>query len=160
MCDQVIIFGTDVPGLKQEAFEAAVCLLDSHDLVFGPARDGGYYMVGMKHPHAAIFQNVDWSTPAVLSASVAIAQHHRLAVPVPLGLPQLIDIDVVKVRPMHACCFEHIHSCGLPCTQFLHREATCLFVKDLKGWVQECSEAEMATPIWTAAHQLKSVEYE
>lgn len=104
LCDQVIIFGTDVPGLKQDAFEAAVGLLDSHDLVFGPARDGGYYMVGMKDPHAAIFHNVDWSTAAVLSTSVAIAQHHGLAVPVPLGLPQLTDIDVIKVRPICALC--------------------------------------------------------
>ena len=101
MCEQVIIFGTDVPGLKQGAFDEAVGLLDTHDVVFGPARDGGYYLVGLKHPHAAIFQNVEWSTSTVLSTTIANAQRHYLVVADPLRLPQLIDIDVVQVRLQH-----------------------------------------------------------
>lgn len=101
MCGQVIIFGTDVPGLKQSTFNEAVGLLDTNDVVLGPARDGGYYLVGLKHPHAAIFQNVEWSTSTVLSTTISNAQRHYLVVADPLRLPQLIDIDVVQVRLQH-----------------------------------------------------------
>lgn len=93
----MIIFGTDVPGLRQDAFEEAIMQLDTYDVVLGPSQDGGYYLVGMKQPQPAIFQNVQWSTPTVLSNTVAKAQQHQISVPDPLGLPQLLDIDFITV---------------------------------------------------------------
>eukprot|EP00892_Ulva_mutabilis_P003183 jgi/Ulvmu1/12866/UM098_0051.1 len=91
----VVIFGTDVPGLQKDIFDAAVSQLDTHDAVLGPSHDGGYYMIGMKQPQPAIFQDVQWSTSAVLSTTLAAAQEHGITVPDPMRLPKLLDIDFI-----------------------------------------------------------------
>lgn len=99
---QAIIFGTDVPGLSHKVFEAAVAQLDTYDVVLGPSKDGGYYMVGMKKPQPAIFQDVQWSTPTVLLKTLNKAREYEIAIPDPLGLPELMDIDLITVRKQ--CC--------------------------------------------------------
>jgi len=47
-CDKAIVMGTDIPDVEAEHVDAAVRLLDYHDVVFGPAADGGYYLLGVK----------------------------------------------------------------------------------------------------------------
>ena len=59
-------------------------------LVLGPATDGGYYLVGLKRPHARLFEAVRWSTPAVLSTTLERAA--EIGLPVTL-LPAWYDID-------------------------------------------------------------------
>jgi uncharacterized protein len=59
-----IIVGSDIPGIEARHIADAFNLLGRHDVVFGPAEDGGYWLVGMKRrPHVpAIFDGVPWST--------------------------------------------------------------------------------------------------
>ena len=63
---RVVIVGTDVPSLPiihyRQAFEA----LAQHDVVLGPAVDGGYYLIGLKTPRPELFHDMPWSTGQVL----------------------------------------------------------------------------------------------
>lgn len=71
---KVLALNTDGPSLPGEYLSQAVALLDGHDLVLGPGEDGGYYLVGMKQPQAAIFQDIPWSTSEVLERTLRQAR--------------------------------------------------------------------------------------
>lgn len=62
----VLIVGTDVPSLPLELYKQAMTLLDSHDLVLGPALDGGYYLIALNRPVPELFTGIPWSTDQVL----------------------------------------------------------------------------------------------
>ncbi|MDX2253028.1 MAG: TIGR04282 family arsenosugar biosynthesis glycosyltransferase [Nitrospira sp.] len=64
---QVVIVGTDVPSLPLEQYKQAFTLLGSHDLVLGPALDGGYYLIGLNRPTPELFTGIPWSTEQVLN---------------------------------------------------------------------------------------------
>lgn len=70
---QVVLVGTDIPGLTAEIIEQAFCALHERDLVFGPSVDGGYWLVGMTKPEN-IFDGIVWSRPDVLETSLALAR--------------------------------------------------------------------------------------
>ncbi|KAJ9523069.1 hypothetical protein QJQ45_023936, partial [Haematococcus lacustris] len=53
---KVIIVGSDVPGLSVAVLEAAVRALDEHEVVLGPAVDGGYYLLGLTRVVPQLFQ--------------------------------------------------------------------------------------------------------
>jgi uncharacterized protein len=87
---KVLVIGTDCPDLDPDLLEGAFARLDRADAVIGPAADGGYYLVGMKHPIAEIFQGIPWSTPATLSATLARAAAAGVSV---VLLDERRDID-------------------------------------------------------------------
>lgn len=87
----VIIIGTDVPAIRplhiQQAFEA----LGRHDAVFGPAADGGYWLVGVspRGRRLNLFRNVRWSTEHALADTMRnIGNVYKTAL-----LETLEDID-------------------------------------------------------------------
>ena len=58
----IVVIGTDCPQLNQKDIAAAFKALKSHDTVFGPAEDGGFWLIGMHAPlKKDIFSNVRWS---------------------------------------------------------------------------------------------------
>ena len=63
---QVLIIGTDAPTLPLDHVKQALTRLEQHDLVLGPALDGGYYLIGLKRPIQALFHDIPWSTDQVL----------------------------------------------------------------------------------------------
>ena len=63
---RVLIIGTDVPTLPLEHVKQALTMLEQHDLVLGPALDGGYYLIGLTRPIQALFRDISWSTDQVL----------------------------------------------------------------------------------------------
>ena len=63
---QVLLVGTDVPTLPLDHFKQALTALEPHDLVLGPALDGGYYLIGLKRPAPELFADIPWSTDQVL----------------------------------------------------------------------------------------------
>ena len=70
----VCIIGGDIPGIEKIHIARAFAALGSHEAVFGPAPDGGYWLVGMKRvtrPPATLFVGVRWSSPHALSDSIA-----------------------------------------------------------------------------------------
>ena len=68
-----VLVGADIPALDAGHIAEAFRLLGRHDLVFGPAEDGGFWLVGARHPKhlPAIFQRVRWSSPFALADALA-----------------------------------------------------------------------------------------
>jgi rSAM/selenodomain-associated transferase 1 len=93
---RVLIVGSDHPTLPPEHLARGLAALERTgiDIVFGPSRDGGYYAVGVRReswPRAgAAFEDVPWSTPGVLTASLERARGAGLAVAL---LPDWYDVD-------------------------------------------------------------------
>ena len=91
-CSGLVIVGTDIPELSVEILSEAFASLDDNnvDVVLGPAEDGGYYLIGMRHAYLQLFQGISWSTDSVLSTTRSIAAANGLKVHL---LRQLRDID-------------------------------------------------------------------
>lgn len=67
---KVVIIGADSPALPSEWIDEAFVGLDEKDVVLGPTLDGGYYLVGLKSPEPALFENVAWSTESVMATTL------------------------------------------------------------------------------------------
>jgi len=61
-----VLIGGDIPGLEATHIAEAFALLGRHDVVFGPANDGGFWLVGCRH-RPPRFGQVRWSSPHALS---------------------------------------------------------------------------------------------
>jgi hypothetical protein len=86
----VVIIGIDCPDLNAQLIAQAFQALCQHDLVLGPAQDGGYYLIGLRRLIPELFTGISWSTAEVLQQTLSIAQKLELAVAL---LPLLSDID-------------------------------------------------------------------
>lgn len=78
----VLIIGGDIPGLNPRHIERAFRALGGNDAVFGPATDGGYWLIGLKRRAAvpaALFHGVRWSSPHALCDTVASLPGARIA---------------------------------------------------------------------------------
>lgn len=67
----VIFFGADTPDLELRHIEQAIAALQTHDVVIGPADDGGYYLIGMRAPLPQLLTDMPWSTDRVLPETLA-----------------------------------------------------------------------------------------
>ena len=67
----VVIIGSDAPTLPRAELHRALDALVSHDVVLGPARDGGYWLIGARVPVPELFSDIPWSTPEVLPRTLA-----------------------------------------------------------------------------------------
>ncbi|HKR63054.1 MAG TPA: TIGR04282 family arsenosugar biosynthesis glycosyltransferase [Thermoanaerobaculia bacterium] len=89
---KIVAIGVDAPTLSRDLIDHAFALLDSCEFVIGPATDGGYYLIGCRALafDPAIFQDIEWSTPRVFSATMQkiAAMQRTVAV-----LPERYDID-------------------------------------------------------------------
>ena len=85
-----VLIGSDSPTLPSNLLRAGQRLLATHDVVLGPAEDGGYYLVGMNRPQLAIFEGIDWGESVVLEQTLARAASAGLRV---ATLPYWYDID-------------------------------------------------------------------
>jgi len=88
--NRVVIIGTDCPGLNADIIMNAFTKLKSHDVVIGPAEDGGYYLLGMKLCYSDLFENISWSTNAVFDETRLKCEALHLDYSL---LPILRDID-------------------------------------------------------------------
>jgi rSAM/selenodomain-associated transferase 1 len=90
---RVVLVGTDVPSLPLTYFQQAFEALASHDLVLGPAQDGGYYLIGLTRPAGGLFENIPWSSDRVLAATRERADKAGLRIS---SLPVWRDIDTIE----------------------------------------------------------------
>jgi uncharacterized protein len=67
---QVVIIGSDCPGLTSFVIEDAFDKLDTTDVIIGPSSDGGYYLLGLTHLVPELFKNKKWSTDTVLADTI------------------------------------------------------------------------------------------
>ena len=86
--EKVVIMGTDLLDIDTNTIENAFQQLDKHDVVIGPAEDGGYYLMGMNHFIPEVFDNVEWSTSEVLEKTLEKLKHKSVML-----LDEKNDID-------------------------------------------------------------------
>lgn len=95
---RAVIIGSDCPGLTVAILEQAFCRLQGCDLVLGPARDGGYYLIGLTEPRPSLFTDIAWGTATVLQQTLDRARSLTIS-----QLPPLHDID----RPEDLAHLDH-----------------------------------------------------
>ena len=86
----VMIIGGDIPAIEPSHIAQAFRLLGRADAVFGPATDGGYWLVGLKRTLAALnaFADVRWSGPHALADTLANLDGKKIALAATLS-----DVD-------------------------------------------------------------------
>lgn len=94
--DAVCVVGTDIPGLDEATLRRAFGALDTHDVVIGPATDGGYYLIGMSRTRPELFEAIPWSTARVLERTLRRANAMGLSVAI---LDPRTDVDTVDDVP-------------------------------------------------------------
>lgn len=88
-----VVVGTDVPELDANYVARALAALNDADVVIGPVEDGGYCLIGMNEPRAALFQGIDWGTGEVCAQTIRKANGLGLRV---ATLNTLWDVDDAK----------------------------------------------------------------
>ena len=88
--ERVVIIGSDCPEVKTADIRTAWKELQTHDLVVGPAVDGGYWLIGLRASQADLFRDINWSSDQVLAQTLAQARKQALRIQV---LRILTDID-------------------------------------------------------------------
>lgn len=87
--EQIILIGSDLPEISEEMITKGFEALKQSQLVFGPAQDGGYYLIGMNELSPLLFQNKPWSQPNLLQATLFEINDYSL-------LTELNDIDTIE----------------------------------------------------------------
>lgn len=95
--ERVVIIGTDCPGLNAHFITEAFQQLHFHDLVLGPALDGGYYLIGLRCFIPELFTDINWGTTEVLHQTINIARMLDKSV---TYLPRLADVDRPEDLPI------------------------------------------------------------
>jgi rSAM/selenodomain-associated transferase 1 len=70
----VAIIGSDCPEVRTSDVRSAWAELRTHDLVVGPAIDGGYWLIGLRSPQPALFEEITWSSEQVLGQTLQRAR--------------------------------------------------------------------------------------
>ena len=91
--NKVIIIGSDCYELNSKTIRLAFEVLEDNDMVVGPAKDGGYYLLGMKEFLPQLFAGKTYSTESVLKELLEEAEELELSV---YQLPTLNDIDTLE----------------------------------------------------------------
>lgn len=91
--EKVVIIGSDCYELTAEIIEDAFSALDNHNVVLGPAHDGGYYLLGMDRHYPHLFKDKAWSTSDVLLDTILDLKKLKLSYQM---LPTLNDVDEEK----------------------------------------------------------------
>lgn len=90
----VVIVGGDIPGITRGHVWRAFAALGSSQAVFGPAPDGGYWLIGLKRTNAVpggLFKGVRWSTAYTLTDTTATLGGHSIS-----KVDMLRDVDTVR----------------------------------------------------------------
>ncbi|MFK7786804.1 MAG: TIGR04282 family arsenosugar biosynthesis glycosyltransferase [Crocinitomicaceae bacterium] len=68
--EQIVGVGSDLPDLTSHIIEKGLNELNENEAVFGPAEDGGYYLIGMSSMLECIFENKPWSTEQLFDVTL------------------------------------------------------------------------------------------
>ncbi len=86
----VVVIGSDCPDVQPEDIQRAWHSLATADLALGPARDGGYWLIGLTQAQPRLFAEMPWSTAEVLPQTLGRADALGLRV---ARLRELADVD-------------------------------------------------------------------
>jgi len=87
----VVLIGGDIPGVRQSHIARAFAKLGSHNMVFGPAGDGGFWLVGARGVMPrTVFEDVNWSSGTTLAETLATVGTAPVAL-----IDTLSDVDTL-----------------------------------------------------------------
>jgi uncharacterized protein len=91
-CSRAVLVGADCPDLPVDILREAFDHLKTHGAVVGPAKDGGYYLIGFSSSGipGELFKGIEWGTSGVFEATMAVLRKYRIDVHI---LPLWNDID-------------------------------------------------------------------
>ena len=87
----IVIIGSDIYDLDETDLSEAFESLEQHEYVIGPARDGGYYLLGMKESTPELFREKSWGTDSVFYDTIQNLENRDVKL-----LPVRNDIDVFE----------------------------------------------------------------
>ncbi len=87
---KIVLIGSDLPDINTTHITKGIEALNESEVVFGPAEDGGYYLVGMSKMNNEIFTKKPWSQPNLLNETLQELQSNQTSVGI---LDVLNDID-------------------------------------------------------------------
>ena len=91
--EKVILIGSDLPDISKDILNQGLSALNKNDVVFGPAEDGGYYLIGLTKPHYQVFNNKPWSQPNLLETTLNDLKNQNIKFTL---LETLNDIDTFE----------------------------------------------------------------
>jgi len=94
---KVVIAGSDIYELTSEDIKDSFTALETDDFVMGPAKDGGYYLLGMKQLNSAVFRNKNWGTSTVFKDTMEDLKNEKVSL---LAVKSDVDVyeDIVNVE--------------------------------------------------------------
>jgi rSAM/selenodomain-associated transferase 1 len=96
--EKISLVGADIPDMSSAIIKDSFNELREHDIVFGPATDGGYYLIGMKRLIHEVFTNVPWSAGNTLNISLKNAKQAGCSI----GFTdELSDVDTYEDAKKH-----------------------------------------------------------
>ncbi|MDN3491178.1 TIGR04282 family arsenosugar biosynthesis glycosyltransferase [Winogradskyella bathintestinalis] len=87
---KIVLIGSDLPDINSTHITSGLKALETNDVVFGPAEDGGYYLVGLSKLNTDIFTDKPWSQPNLLEVTLQELHSKHISVGT---LAVLNDID-------------------------------------------------------------------
>ena len=91
--EKIILIGSDLPDISASIIHQGFDKLNNKEVVFGPAEDGGYYLVGMTNKHYSIFEKKSWSTESLLQVTLSELKRNKVEV---VLLQTLNDVDTIE----------------------------------------------------------------
>lgn len=91
--ESIILIGSDLPEISSAIISNGFTALEKNELVFGPAEDGGYYLIGMNKVHSSVFENKPWSQPNLLTVTLSELKQQNTTFSL---LETLNDIDTFE----------------------------------------------------------------
>lgn len=90
---RIVLIGSDLPDITTQHIEEGLEALKQHDVVLGPAEDGGYYLIGLSKMNTAIFENKPWSKKNLLKNTLDELEQNKVSYST---LITLNDIDTYE----------------------------------------------------------------
>ena len=99
----VLVVGTDCIEMGRDIFLDAWSHLEQNpgDVVIGPSRDGGYYLIGSRTPIPGLFEDIPWSSETTFAATIEKAkglQHNRHLLPKKVDIDSVLEYEHCKER--------------------------------------------------------------
>jgi rSAM/selenodomain-associated transferase 2/rSAM/selenodomain-associated transferase 1 len=100
--EKLVLIGSDIPDITGDILQGAFTGLANHDLVLGPAVDGGYYLIGLRkkafsQAKTRLFDGIHWGTAGVLSQTLTVVKELGLG---HVLLDTLNDVDRPEDLPV------------------------------------------------------------
>ncbi|MCF6306502.1 MAG: TIGR04282 family arsenosugar biosynthesis glycosyltransferase [Flavobacteriaceae bacterium] len=89
--EKVVIAGSDIYELTCKDIKNSFFALETDDFAIGPAKDGGYYLLGMKQLNSAVFRNKNWGTSTVFKDTMEDLKNEKVSL-----LAVKSDVDVYE----------------------------------------------------------------